>query len=73
MLFEIIYTVSFSIPLPSWFSKLQGTLLTRYMLSEGSVEQALVTFKIQEMHKHSPWREKKRREIIADIWYVRQT
>ena len=47
MLFEIIHTASFLITLPSWVSKLQGMLLTRYMLSEGYVEQAIVNSKIQ--------------------------
>lgn len=47
MLFEIIHTASFPIPLPSWVSKLQGMLLTRYMLFEGYVEHTLVNFKIQ--------------------------
>lgn len=70
MLFEIIHTASFPITLPSWVSKLQGMLLTRYMLSEGYVEQALVNFKIQG--NISIALGERERQIIADICYVRQ-
>lgn len=60
MLFGIMCTASFSGPRPSWVSKLLGMLLTRYLYSEGVTEQTLVNFKIQEIHKHGPWREKRK-------------